>query len=202
LEFVRIKPLSSRAPLPEAAPAPVSSHFSFIAIAAMTTPKLLPSDARKLLAEASARISIRDIKRLHSLRDDMSSQWWEWVAGIAVFPAALGFFLTLARLVEANDLFAENQRFILRFLWIWAGLFVFALLACYEILARKHRAMRRYLRELEREIEEGRRDRDAMRQALLAISAPPQAPRGGTPTRVSGAIATMAGDRKRRPAER
>ncbi|NUQ39696.1 MAG: histidine phosphatase family protein [Caldilineales bacterium] len=57
-------------------------------------------DPQRLLAEASARIAVRDIQRRHDLRSILAVQWWELTLGILIFPIALGIFLLLVRLAE------------------------------------------------------------------------------------------------------
>lgn len=141
-------------------------------------------DPQRLLAEASARIAVRDIQRRHDLRSILAVQWWELTLGILIFPIALGIFLLLVRLAEFDPGVPETTRGVLRIFYGSFGLFVFVLLATYDAMYRKHRAVRRYLEELSREVEDLRRDVNALQRP--ADPARKGAPTAGSPAPVTG----------------
>jgi hypothetical protein len=116
-----------------------------------------PRDPQKLLAEASARIAVRDIRRRHELRDVIRVQWWELLLGMLTFPIALGLLLLLVRLAEFDEGIAETTRMALRAFYGAFGLFVLVLLASYDAMTRKHRAIRYYLDEIAREVDDLRK---------------------------------------------
>ena len=112
-----------------------------------------PRDPKMLLTEVSARIKIKDIKRLYEMRDRIAVKWYESALVALLFVAALTFLLVVIQLLPKPNPIVRD------FVIASSVALILITTAILEFLLRKFRAMRalyeyqsRMLDELEKEV--------------------------------------------------
>lgn len=108
-------------------------------------------DPKMLLKEVDAAIRVKDIQKVHRYRERVERQWWESGIVVMLFISALGFIITIYKLIPTGD----GRLFW--FVFFWFALFVLTLIATLEIVLSKIAALRalyeinsRLLEDLER----------------------------------------------------
>jgi len=114
---------------------------------------LPPRDPKMLLTEVSARIKIKDIKRLYKMRDRIAVKWYESALVALLFVAALTFLVVVVQLLPKPNPIVRD------FVIASSVALILIATAILEFLLRKFRAMRalyelqsRMFDELEKEV--------------------------------------------------
>jgi len=126
--------------------------------------KLLPPrDPKMLLTEMSARIKIKDIKRLYQLKDRVGVKWYESALVGLLFVAALSFLAIVLKLIpEANPIiyyFVAGSSIVL----------ILIITAVLEFLLRKFNALRSLYELQSRLIEDLDKETAKLRQEIAEL---------------------------------
>lgn len=126
-----------------------------------------PRDKETLLQEVAARIRVRDIQMLHRFQDRVAIKWWESSLVILLFVSALGFLLTVSRLLP-EQLQGSNWKYWFVFFWL-VGLTV-SIIAVLEFILLKFHALRRLHETSSRILESLQKDIEALRSKVSATA--------------------------------
>ena len=123
-------------------------------------------DPKMLLREVSARIKIKDIKRLYALRDKVAVKWYESGLVGLLFVAALSFLAVVIHLLPS-----ETPRDILirNFVIGSSVALVLIVAAVLEFLLGKFRAIRRLYEIQAQLLESLDKDLDELRRRLASL---------------------------------
>lgn len=99
--------------------------------------KPYPYDPKKLEAEVTAVIKIKDIEELYELRERVSVKWWETGLILLLFASGFGFILTVSKLIPIS------HPLVYWFSLFWVIAIILTLIGCIEFLIAKFRALRR-----------------------------------------------------------
>lgn len=122
-----------------------------------------PRDPKMLLTEVSARIKIKDIKRLYELRDRVAIKWYE--AGLVglLFVASLSFLAIIIKVVP-------DSRPLVRDFIIGSSIFLILIVtAILEFLLRKFHALRKLYEHQSRLIEQLDKEIAALRRSVAEL---------------------------------
>jgi len=125
---------------------------------------LPPRDPKLLLTEMTARIKIKDIKRLYELRDRISVKWYESGLVGLLFVAALTFLAVVVKLIP------EPNPLIRNFVVGSCVALILIITAILEFLLRKFSALRTLYEQQSRLIEELDKELAKLRQQLEGVS--------------------------------
>jgi hypothetical protein len=124
---------------------------------------LPPRDPKMLLTEVSARIKIKDIKRLYDLRDRVAVKWYESGLVALLFVAALAFLAIVLRLVPNPNSLVRN------FVAGSSIALILIVTAILEFLLGKFRALRTLYEHQSRLIEELDKEIGRLRDQIAAL---------------------------------
>ena len=124
---------------------------------------LPPRDPKMLLTEVSARIKIKDIKRLYDLRDRVAVKWYESGLVALLFVAALAFLAIVLRLVPNPNPLVRN------FVTGSSIALILIVTAILEFLLGKFRALRTLYEHQSRLIEELDKEIWRLRDKIAAL---------------------------------
>lgn len=123
-------------------------------------------DPKQLLREVSARIKIKDIKRLYDLRDKVAVKWYE--AGLVglLFVAALSFLVIVVKLIPGET---PREILIRNFVVGSSVALILIVAAILEFLLRKFHAMRRLYEIQTRLLEDLDKEIGELRQRIAEL---------------------------------
>lgn len=111
-------------------------------------------DPKTLIQEVDAAIRVKDIQKVHRVRERVERQWWESGIVVMLFISGLGFIITIYKLIP------QGEPLLFGFIFFWFALFILTLITTIEILLAKIGALRalyelnsRILEDLERRAE-------------------------------------------------
>jgi hypothetical protein len=125
---------------------------------------LPPRDPKMLLTEVSARIKIKDIKRLYELRDRVAVKWYESGLVGLLFVAALSFLAIVLQLIPNPNPLIRN------FVAGSSIALILIITAILEFLLYKFNAMRSLYEYQSRLLEELDKEVARLRQEMAALS--------------------------------
>ncbi|MBN1899985.1 hypothetical protein JW926_01515 [Candidatus Sumerlaeota bacterium] len=99
--------------------------------------KPYPYDPKKLEAEVTAVVKIKDIEELYALKEQVSVKWWETGLILILFASGFGFILTVSKLISIS------HPLVYWFSLFWVIAIILTLIGCIEFLIAKFRALRR-----------------------------------------------------------
>jgi hypothetical protein len=124
---------------------------------------LPPRDPKMLLTEVTARIKIKDIRRLYELKDRVAVKWYESGLVALLFVAALAFLAIVLRLVPNPNPIVRN------FVAGSSIALILIVTAILEFLLRKFSALRTLYEQQSRLIEDLDKEIGQLRQQLAAL---------------------------------
>jgi len=125
---------------------------------------LPPRDPKMLLTEVTARIKIKDIKRLYELRDRVSVKWYESGLVGLLFVAALSFLAIVLQLIPNPNPMIRN------FVAGSSIALILIITAILEFLLYKFNAMRSLYEHQSRLIEDLDKEMARLRQQVAALT--------------------------------
>jgi hypothetical protein len=127
-----------------------------------------PRDPKMLIKEVSAKIKIKDIKRLYDLRDKVAVKWYESGLVALLFVSALTFLVIILKIIP------HPEPLVHYFVAGSAVALILIVTAILEFLLRKFHAMRqlyqqqtRLIEDLDKEIKKLREDLAVLGEVLL-----------------------------------
>jgi hypothetical protein len=124
---------------------------------------LPPRDPKMLLTEVTARIKIKDIRRLYELKDRVAVKWYESGLVALLFVAALTFLAIVLQLVPNPNPIVRN------FVAGSSIALILIITAILEFLLRKFSALRTLYEQQSRLIEDLDKEIGQLRQQLAAL---------------------------------
>ena len=125
---------------------------------------LPPRDPKMLLTEVTARIKIKDIKRLYELRDRVAVKWYESGLVGLLFVAALSFLAIVLQLIPNPTPLIRN------FVAGSSIALILIITAILEFLLHKFSAMRSLYEYQSRLLEELDKEVARLRQEMAALT--------------------------------
>jgi len=125
---------------------------------------LPPRDPKMLLTEVTARIKIKDIKRLYELRDRVAVKWYESGLVGLLFVAALSFLAIVLQLIPNPTPLIRN------FVAGSSIALILIITAILEFLLYKFNAMRSLYEHQSRLIQELDKEVARLRQEMAALT--------------------------------
>ena len=124
---------------------------------------LPPRDPKMLLTEVSARIKIKDIKRLYDLRDRVAVKWYESGLVALLFVSALSFLVIMINLIPDTNVIVRN------FVIVSSVSLILIVTAVLEFLLRKFSAMRTLYEIHSRLLEDLDKELTKLRQEMASL---------------------------------
>jgi hypothetical protein len=126
----------------------------------------------------AARIKVRDIRHLHTLREQVEPKWYESFFYVILFPAAFGLIFVVIKGVESGRFVNQSDLLIARFFYVWFVLFVLGLSAMIELILARMRALREITTAMYDEIVLLHRAVEATQQAMDDTTEKNESPAG------------------------
>ena len=125
-----------------------------------------PRDPKMLLTEMSARIKIKDIEHLYTLRERVAVKWYESGLVSLLFVAALAFLVIVIQLLP-------NPNVVVWYFLVGSSVgLILIVTAILEFLLMKFRAMRQLYEHQSRLIEDLEKELVRLRTDLAEIAPP------------------------------